>query len=93
MKCFICDEAHKAIDCPQNPKRVMVAQEEEPCIDEAEAESRENLILRRTWIPGDKEILEVDWKRKNIFRMKCKCKDKVCKVIIDDISIDNLVST
>lgn len=93
LKCFICDEAHKAIDCSQNPKRVMVAQEQEKFWSEAKAESGENLMLKRTLISKNKEIPKVDWKRKSVFWTKCKCKNRVCKVIIDGGSTNNLVNT
>ena len=49
-------------------------------------------MLRRTLISGNKVTLEADW-RKSVFRTKCKCKDKVYKVIVDGGSTDNLVST
>jgi hypothetical protein len=79
---------------PQNPKRVMVAQEgEEILMKEIEVESGENLMLRRTLKIENKSSLEVDWKQKSMFWKRSKCKDKVCKVIVDGGSIDNMVST
>eukprot|EP01018_Ginkgo_biloba_P000548 Gb_17472 [translate_table: standard] len=92
LQYFICGEAHKAIDCPQNPKRAMVAQEE-PATQEVEAETGENLMLQGTLITRNKKSPEADWRRKSVFRTRCKCKDKVCKVIVDGGSTDNLVST
>ena len=67
--------------------------EEESYPEEVEVERGENLMLRRTLISSNKVTPEADWKRKSVFRTKCKCKDKVCKVIIDGGSTDNLVST
>ena len=84
------------MDGPQNPKRVMMAQEEEGAEllpEEIEAERSENLMFRRTLIFGNKLTPEVDWRRKSVFCTKCKCRDKVCKVIVDGGSTDNLVST
>ena len=73
-----------------------MAQEEEGAellSEEVEAKRGENLMLRRTLISGNKVTPEADWRRKSVFRTKCKCRDKVCKVIIDGGSTDNLVST
>jgi len=73
LKCFRCGEAHKVVDCPQNPKRTLVAQEE-AAAQEVEAETGEILILQRSLISRNKEILEDDWKRKSVFLTRCKCK-------------------
>lgn len=70
LKCYICGEPHEAIDCPQNPKRVMVAQEgeeEELLTEEVEAERGDNMMLRRTLISGNETNLESYWKRKSVF--------------------------
>jgi len=61
--------------------------------EEVEVEIGENLMLNRTLVTGDKETPMTDWIRNSVFRMQCKCKDKVCKVIVDGGSIDNLLST
>ena len=77
-------------------KRVMMAQEEEGAkllLEEVEAERGENLMLRRTLLSGNKITPKADGRRKSVFCTKCKCKDKVCKVIVDGGSIDNIVST
>ena len=84
LKCFICSGPHKAMDFPQNPKRVMMVQEEEGAEllpEEVEAERSENRMLRRALISGNKVTPEADWRRKSVFCTKCKCGDKVCKVI------------
>lgn len=71
LRCFICSETHKAVDCPQNPKSAMatLAEEgEEPLIEEVEAETGENLMLRRNMLAGDKEAHVVDWRKNSVFR-------------------------
>jgi hypothetical protein len=50
-------------------------------------------MLMRTLISSNKVTPEVDWRRKSVFCTKCKCRDKVCKVIVDGGSTDNIVST
>jgi hypothetical protein len=37
--------------------------------------------------------MENSAQRNNLFRTACKTKDRVCKVIVDSGSIDNLLST
>ena len=73
-----------------------MAQEEEEAKllpKEVEAKRGENLMLRRTLISGNKVTPEVDQRRKSVFRTKYKCREKVCKVIIDGGTTDNIVST
>jgi hypothetical protein len=49
-------------------------------------------MLRKVLLKPEAEI-EKPVQRNNLFRTACKTKDKVCKVIINSGSIDNLVST
>ena len=56
---------------------------EELLTEEVEAESEENMMLRRTLTSRNKETPKVDWKRKSVFQNKFKRKNKVCKVIVD----------
>jgi hypothetical protein len=49
-------------------------------------------MLRKVILKPELEI-EKSLQRNNLFRIACKTKEKVCKVIIDSGSTDNLVST
>ncbi|XP_061364670.1 uncharacterized protein LOC133308096 [Gastrolobium bilobum] len=108
-RCFKCQGiGHFAADCP-NKQIVTFAEapifDEEPIYDnvdeQEEAESEEvgivyadtgeSLVVRR--------VLNVDmvndetWLRHNIFHTKCTSRGKVCSVIIDGGSCENVVST
>jgi hypothetical protein len=48
-------------------------------------------MLRKVLLKPEAEI-EKPMQRNSLFRTACKTKDKVCKVIIDSGSTDNLVS-
>ena len=48
-------------------------------------------MMRKVLLKPEKEIEELV-QRTSLFRTTCKTKDRVCKVIIDSGSIDNLVS-
>jgi hypothetical protein len=56
------------------------------------AEDGASLMLRKVLLKPEAEI-EKPVQRNSLFRTTCKTKDKVCKVIIDSGSTDNLVST
>jgi hypothetical protein len=49
-------------------------------------------MLRKYLLKPEAEV-EKPVQRNNLFRIACKTKDRVCKVIIDSGSTDNLVST
>jgi hypothetical protein len=60
---------------------------------EAEAvEGGRNLMMRKVLLKPEKEP-EEPVQRTSLFKTVCKAKDRVCKVIIDSGSTDNLVST
>ena len=61
-------------------------------MEEKEAEGGKNLMVRKILLKPEKEPEELV-QRTSLFRTACKSKDKVCKVIIDSGSTDNLVST
>ena len=52
------------------------------------AKNLENLMFRRTLIR--EPMKEEASQRKSMFRVKCKVQKKVCEVIIDSCSIDNI---
>jgi hypothetical protein len=56
------------------------------------AEDGASLMLRKILLKLEVEI-EKPVQRNSLFRTACKTKDRVCKVIIDSGSTDNLVST
>jgi len=58
---------------------------------EATEEGR-SLMMRKVLVNMEKEVQE-PIQRTSMFRTACKTRDRVCKVIIDNGSIDNLVST
>jgi hypothetical protein len=49
-------------------------------------------MMKKILLKPEKEI-EDPVQRNSLFRTSCKTKDRVCKVIVDSGSIDNLVST
>jgi hypothetical protein len=61
-------------------------------VEEEDAEDGTYLILRKVLLKPELEI-EKPMQRNRLFRKACKTKERVCKVIIDSGSTDNLVST
>jgi hypothetical protein len=55
-------------------------------------EGGRSLMMRKVLLKPEKEV-ENPNQRNSLFRTACKTKDRVCKVIVDIGSIDNLVST
>jgi hypothetical protein len=50
------------------------------------------MMMRKVLLTPEKEV-ESLVQRTKLFRTTCKTKDRVCKVIVDSGSMDNLVST
>ena len=50
----------------------------------------ESLMIRRTLL---KELVKLDTtQRRALFQVQCKVKGKLCRVVIDSGSIDNIIS-
>jgi hypothetical protein len=49
-------------------------------------------MMRKVLLTLEKEV-ESTVQRTRLFRTACKTKDRVCKVIVDNVTMDNLVST
>jgi hypothetical protein len=96
VRCYTCGKAgHKSWECTERKKEG----EGESHISEAQRRNVEvegakdgtSLMLRKVLLKPKTEV-EKPVQRNNLFRTACKTKDKVCKVIIDSGSTDNLVS-
>jgi hypothetical protein len=57
-----------------------------------DVEGRRSLMMRKILLKPEKEM-ENPIQGNSLFRTACKTKDRVCKVIVDSGSMDNLVST
>ena len=82
-------ERDKSFECPQRDcgRKVFVVNEVENSI--VEPEQGENLMARQVLL--DDRILD-PCQRDSLFRTFCKFGGKVCKVIVDSGSIDNLIA-
>lgn len=105
-KSFICykcgEEGNKASECPhydaeeRGPARVVLVEEEEEAKIEVTTNMGETLMIRRTLaVPKKVSMKEGDkedsWLRHNIFRTRCTSVRKVCNMVIDGGSCENLV--
>jgi hypothetical protein len=61
-------------------------------VEEEGAEDGKYMMLKKVLLKPEPDV-EKPVQRKVLFRTSCKTKDRVCKVIIDSGSNDNLVST
>jgi hypothetical protein len=61
-------------------------------VEEEDVEGGRSLMMRKVLLTPEKEV-EDSAQRTKLFRTTCKTKDRVCKVIVDSGSTDNLVST
>ncbi|XP_059067545.1 uncharacterized protein LOC131858349 [Cryptomeria japonica] len=105
-RCFSCNQVgHQSFRCPQKndssnqgDRRVQLIQEEDcqsnssyhtASSKHADPVQGETLMFNRSLlVPLNKELAQ----RKSLFRTTCKAKGKVCKVIVDSGSTENLVS-
>lgn len=101
MKCYHCNQlGHPAYRCPEkasssNEKKVAYAQEDTmsvktPEISHIESKVGENLMFNRVLIR--QPVKEEPKQRRALFRARCKILGKVCKVIVDSGSTDNIIS-
>jgi hypothetical protein len=81
--------------CPEKKKDTTGGEshifEEQKHVEAEAVEGGKNLMMRKFLLKPEKEV-EEPVQQTSLFRTSCKMKDRVCKVIIDIGSIDNLVS-
>jgi hypothetical protein len=101
VKCYAYGKTgHMSWECPEKKKdgggeaHISEAQKRNVEVEMKEEETEEgiSLMMRKVLIKPEKEERE-PFQRNSLFRTACKTKDRVCKVIIDSGSTDNMVST
>ncbi|GJV70978.1 RNA-directed DNA polymerase [Tanacetum coccineum] len=107
IRCFKCQGlGHLAKECPNkqlitfvdDPTTIYDTANEDESIDEETeiifADRGEALITQRVFNVAASPIIDDNsWLRNNIFHTKCTAKGKVCNVIIDGGSCENMVAT
>jgi hypothetical protein len=81
-------------DCPERKKggEAHISEAQKRDAETEGAEDGRSLMMKKVLLKQEPET-EKPVQRNNLFRTTCKMKDRVCKVIIDSGSTDNLVST
>jgi hypothetical protein len=96
VKIFVCGKIrHKSYEFPDKKKdggQTHISKAQGQNVEAEFVEGRRSLMMRKVLLKPEKE-LENSTQRNSLFRTSCKTKDRVCKVIVDSSSIDNLVST
>jgi hypothetical protein len=95
VRCYACGKTrHKSWDCPERKKggEAHISEAQEARCEAEGVEDGRSLMMKKVLLKQEPET-EKPVQRNNLFRTTCKTKDRVCKVIIDSGSTDNLVST
>jgi hypothetical protein len=96
IKCFVCGKIrHKYFECPNRKRygggKAHISEVQRQNAEAEDAEGKRSL-MRKILLKPEKEV-ENPVQRSSFFRTSCKTKDRVCKVIVDSGSTNNLVST
>jgi hypothetical protein len=96
VKCFVYGKnGHKSYECPNRKKEgseTHIAKAQGQNVEVEDAEGGRSLMMRKFLLTLEKEA-ENPSQRNSLFQTTCKTKDRVCKVIVDNDSTDNLIST
>jgi hypothetical protein len=96
ITCFTCGKnGHKSYECLEKKKDIgeaHITEAQRWDVEAKDAEGRRSLMMRKVLLTPEKEV-ESSVQRTRLFRTAYKTKDRVCKVIVDSGSMDNLVST
>jgi hypothetical protein len=96
VKFFVYGEnGHKSYECPERKKEdgeTHSDKEQGWNVEAEDAEGGRSLMMRKVLLKPEKEV-ENPSRRNKLFQTACKTKDRVCKVIVDSGSTNNIVST
>jgi hypothetical protein len=96
ITCFTCGKnGHKSYECPEKNKDIgeaHITEAQRWDVEAEDAKGERSLMMRKVLLTPEKEV-ESSVQRTRLFRTSCKTKDRVCKVIVDSGSTDNLIST
>jgi hypothetical protein len=96
VKFFICGKiGYKSYECPDKKKyggETHIAEAQGWNVEAEDTEGGIYLMMRKVLLKSEKEV-ENPTQRNSLFQNACKTKDRVCKVIVDSSTTDNLVST
>jgi hypothetical protein len=96
ITCFTCGKnGHKSFECPEKkkePRETHIAEAQRRDVETEYAEGGRSLFMQKILLMLEKEMEKLA-QRNSLFSNACKTKDRVCKVIVDSGSTDNLVST
>jgi hypothetical protein len=95
VKCFVYGKiGHKSYECPDKKKyggETHIVEAQGRNVEAEDAEGTRSLMMRKVLLKPEKEE-ENPTQRNSLFRTACKTKDRVCKVIVESGSTDNIVS-
>jgi hypothetical protein len=95
VKCFVCGKIrHKSYECLDRKKdggETHIVEYQGWNVEVEDTEGGISLMMRKILLNPEKET-ENPTERNSLFQTACKTKDRVCKVIVDSGSTDNLVS-